>query len=264
MNHNPEDRLFAPEIALSRVLRGWWLIVVVALAGAGLGMALWRVTPPRYVSTFEILSTVDFTTSGELTQFEEDLAMEAVGALLVSPAIFDQVSAQTGIPLSTLRSAVRAERRIGTWKVSLTQPDGQSAEALAEAWRGVAVAALQQARAHALSADGLVRRVHSLESCLSQAALALPSQVLCAPLDGEALKVEIVVASQVAAEERARSSGISSALIFGEMPARVEPAKLNSSGQGVYLLGGGLSGFLLGVWLALSAALERVFRAKRG
>lgn len=262
----PSDTL--PSI-FQRALRNWWLVALGFILGGAAALGAGALRPPQYESRFEILNSIDFTISGELTQFEEDLAMEVVGVILGKPAMRERVAAaaQTeGIPVDGLwlRDHASVERRLGTWIVRVRAGNPAQAERLAEIWRGFGVEELIAARKHALIADGLRRRQQSLEECLSRAAAAEPSQGLCVPQNLTALQTQLAEAGALIAAERASAQGLSSALLFGEFPTRPQTAQKVLYGRAEQTAAGAGIGLILGIWAAQADWVEKLRRRKRG
>jgi hypothetical protein len=247
----------SPAGILQRALRGWWLVAFCVAAGALAGVAAWSIRPMQYESSFAILSSIDFTNTGELTQFEEDLAMEVVGQILGKQAMLERVTAaarQEGIAIDVvaLRDHSSVERRLGTWRVRVRASSPAEAERLAAIWLGFGVEELTQAREHALVADGLKRRQQGLEECLSRSAGVEPSQGMCSPLGLKVLQAQLAESSQLLAEERGLSQGLSSGVVFGEMPAQPSAARRALYGRAEVVLAGGLIGLVIGVWAVQS------------
>jgi hypothetical protein len=257
----------SPAGILQRALRGWWLVALCFAAGALAGIAAWSIRPMQYESTFAILNSIDFTNTGELTQFEEDLAMEVVGQILGKSAMLERVAAaarQEGIEIDavTLRDQSSVERRLGTWRVRVHATTPDEAERLAAIWLGFGVEELTQAREHALVSDGLKRRQQSLEECLSRAASAEPSQGICSPLDLKDLQAQLAEMSQLLTEERALSQGLSSGLVFGEMPAQPEAARRVLYGRAEVVAAGGVIGLVIGIWAVQTDWAAKLARRK--
>jgi hypothetical protein len=229
--------------------------------------------PTQYESGFGVQVGIDFVSSGELTQYEEDVAFEFAGQILYKPALRQRVVAAANaegmdIDAAWLRDHSTVERRLGTWRVRLRAESPAQAERLAEIWRGFGVEELNLAREHALAADGLRKRQLSLEECLARAAAAEPSQGLCVPQDLKELQARLAEAGALISQERALSQGLSSAVLFGEFPTQPEPARVAIYGRAEQAVAGGLIGLVLGVWAVQAewaGALARMWtRRKRG
>ncbi len=243
---------FEPLSLLERSLRNWWMIALGFLLGGVLGSLTWTVLPPVYESGFAIPSSIDFTITGELTQMEEDLAMEAAGAALSKPAIKEKLAATAGLPFAEVNAMLRAERRIGTWIMTVRSPDAALAELLAGEWLVHAHSEIAALRTHAVAADALSRRLSSLEDCLAHASAAEPSQALCGFADTQSFFSELKTLTGKLNEEKALSQGVSSGVVFGEIPSQPDPARIVIRQRGLLTLAGALIGLLAGIAMALS------------
>jgi hypothetical protein len=269
---SPETSLtVAPRGLFLRALQGWWLLCLCILAGSLVGLGLERAAPPLYESRFGIQVGYDYTNTGELSQYQEDVAYELAGQVLYKPAMLARVAQEAqkeSLPIDAaqLKNMSTVERRLGTWLVRVRSRDPQTAERLAGIWLNFGVEELRAARQHALVADGLMRRQEGLENCLAQAALAEPSAGLCSPQDIKDLQKQLAESSPLLAQERALSQGIPSGVVFGEMPTAPEPAYIVAFQRGQRVLGGGLIGLVIGVWAVQADWASRLairFRRRR-
>ena len=265
----PIDLTWSPNEAFERALRGWWLVALCVLLGAATGLGLHALRPAQYESSFGIPVGIDMVSTGELTQYETDVAFEFAGQVLYKPAMRERVAAAAsaeGISIDAvrLRDLSTVERRLGTRRVRVRAGNPAEAERLATIWLEFSVAELRAAREHALVADGLMKRQRSLEDCLARAASAEPSQGLCVPTNLKDLQAELTEAGLLVGQERALSQGLSSAIIFGEFPSRPEAARLVWYGRAEQAAAGGLIGLALGVWAVQADWAAKLARRRRG
>jgi len=261
---NAAPEMLQVEDILSAAVRGWWLLALFALLGGLAGLGINLLQPVVYESGFTILSTIDLGNTGEMSQFEEDLGMEAIGQVISHPLLYQRVTAaaaKQGLPVGTVDLSRQAsfERRMGTWRARLRGSDPRALEQVAAVWREMALADLLDAHEHALTVDGLLRKQQSLEACLNQLPFTEPSAGLCGPLSLRALQAQLRASARVIAEERAASRGLISAVIIDASPQPVVPAAPVLYRRGQMALAGLLIGLLLGVW-----GLRLVPRGKRG
>jgi len=266
---DPLETTWVPADAVSRASRVWWLVALCFIVGAAGGLLVHALRPSEYESSFSIPVGIDFTNTGELTQYELDVAYEFAGQILFKPAMRERVAAaarQEGIPIDALwlRDKSTVERRLEIWRVRVRAGSPAEAERLASIWLGFAEEELRTARLHALVADGLKKQQLSLEECLARAASAEPSQGVCVPQDLKELQARLGEAGALLAQERALSQGLSSGIVFGEFPSAPEPARLALYDRAEQALAGGLIGLILGVWAAQAAWAEKLARRRRG
>jgi hypothetical protein len=263
------DLSWSPGDALSRALRGWWLVALCMILGAASGLLVHGLRPTQYESSFGIPIGIDVTNTGELTQYEIDVAFEFAGQILYKPAMRERVAAaarQEGIQIDAvrLRDLSTVERKLATWRVRVRANSRAEAERLAAIWLAFGVEELKTARLHALVADGLKKQQLSLEECLARAASAEPSQGLCIPQNLKDLQAQLAEAGALLAQERGLSQGLSSGIVFGEFPLQPEAARLALYGRAELAAGGGLIGLVLGIWATQGDWAAKLARRRRG
>jgi hypothetical protein len=264
----PND-ILQPRKILETILKNWWIVTLLIVLGGLIGLGLNRLVPPLYESGFSILTSVDYTNTGEMTQFEEDLGMEAVGAVLFNPPLLEKIAQfarQEGIQIDAnqLASAMRVERRIGTWRARVDRADPQQSLRLAQIWLKMASADLKSAQSHALMADALLRKQGALEKCLAQSATNLPSAGECGPGDVKALQSQLKSSVQLVAQERSSAMGLSSGILISQPPEEVTSPQIVRQQRSYAVLAGGLLGLVLGIWLVQSDFLRNMFARRRG
>ncbi len=202
----------------------------------------------------KFLSNIDVASSGELTQYQEDITYEAVGALLFAPSLQDQVIQEAeregiDLPAGYLNQNATVERRLATWLVRVRHADAHTAEAIAAIWMRLASAEIQRAYALAVEADGLERYLESLEGCLGQAGVSQPSYGLCSQGNLAQIQSEIQKTGAQLTAARLASNGLSSSLSIDQAETYLVPARAVSNQRGQMVLAGALVGFLVGLWL---------------
>jgi uncharacterized protein involved in exopolysaccharide biosynthesis len=246
---------YAPVELLQKALARWWLVALLFLVGAlvsGLGYSL---LPHIYEARASVLTTVDFSNTGVLTQFEEDLMMDAVGWILESAEVTDRVVARAAernisVDAAGLKEKTTIERRLGTWELRVRDPSPQVAQDLANLWLEEGDAVLKEAYQHAEEAGRLLRYSHSLEVCLEQTAASETSSTLCSASSLAGIQDEMQRVSVKLAAERTASRGLIEGILLGEPQPAPLPAHPVTSSRGLFLLSGGLIGLLAGFTLS--------------
>jgi hypothetical protein len=242
------------EIFLSS-LRGWWLVALLIVVGGLAGLLVHSLRPVVYEADFTLLTGIDQTTVGVMTQYEEDVMMEAVGEVLYSPSTIQQVAnaaQQKGITVdaASLRANSSIERQLSTWRVKVRSADPRSAEQLAGIWQDVGYAVLVEAYHHAILADALARYMDSLEGCLARAVTSEPSAGLCGFRGLEAVEAEMSRTGAQLAQERLASRALSSGLLLDKAEKGLLPAHQVEFQRNQLVLVGGLLGLIAGIWAA--------------
>ena len=86
------DLEFIPFETMTRILSRWWITAAMAIAGGLLGWAFHFFSPSVYEATAILTVTMDFS-QRELTQYEQDYAFNAAGAIIDSTEVKDQIVA---------------------------------------------------------------------------------------------------------------------------------------------------------------------------
>lgn len=252
---------FAPLQMAANLLAGWRLVLACLLLGVLLGSFLHQLRPPQYEATFTIHVVADEVRSGNLTQFEEDMALNAAGNLLLSTAVMQDVAALAGgddrlVEWQDLQRMVTAERRWNEWRVRLLHEDPQLLARVAGLWVQVGQSALDEAYQHALAADRLARAAHSLETCPKDTVSVAPVQPQCAPAGFDAVQPVLAQAGQSLAAERSASRGIYAGLRLAPIDGPHQASRPARYGLDVLAAAGGLIGLLLGAALAQRRGLQ--------
>lgn len=242
---------YAPTELLQASLQKWWLVTLLVLIGGLAGWLLFLIRPPYYEARASLLVTVDFTSTGALTQFEEDSMMDAVGDVLrandvIQGAVSRANQQGIAIVLQDFKRIAFAERRLGTWEMRVQHPSPEVAMQLANLWLEEGDKALTSAYQHAVAAERLQRYAGSLESCLARSVVAEPVSTGCAPAERAQVQKEIQQVASTLAAERKASRGILAATLLGSGEASPLPDRPVETGRGGYMLIGSLLGFLGG------------------
>jgi hypothetical protein len=252
---------YAPVELLQKALARWWLVALLFLIGALVGWLAYSLLPHIYEARAGVLTTIDFSNTGVLTQFEEDLMMDAVGWVMESPEVIDRVvarAAEQNKPVDTtgFKKMTTIERRLGTWELRVRDPSPQVAQDLANIWLEEGYAVLKDAYPHAEEVGRLLSYSRSLEVCLEQSAASETSSALCSAAGLAGIQAEMQNVSVKLAAERAASRGLIAGILLGEPQPALLPDRPVTSSRGLFLLCGGLIGLVAG--FALSQARIRL------
>lgn len=264
-----QPSVLVPRDALRTALRAWWVVVLTMILGGLAGLGAHSLLPVVYESHFDIQVNADLTNTGEMSQYEEDVAYEIVAGIFYlapMPTRIAEALSQAGTATDPVQvyDAMTYERRVGTWRFRMRASTPQRAEELARTWLKLGGADLEAARSHALVADALLRKQLSLEACLAQSAASLPSQGECGPGDAKTLQTQLAESSKLLSDERTASRGLSSGILISPLPGAVSPAQAVLNQRGLTVGAGALAGLVLGLWLAQSGLAERLLRGRRG
>jgi hypothetical protein len=243
---------FKPTDAFQDGLRWWWLIVVLMVGGAAGGWASWSFMTPIFESYASISVMIDFTRTGQLTDIEEDLAMVAVGDIIKSTQVQQDVIRQgveKGLVISEekLKENTFLERQNELWLLRVRDENPQNSAILANLWVDASYSALKEAYSHALNGDTLLKYMDSLANCLEQMAATEPVQVECGTANLEQLLIEMKKTNSEAQKEKLASLGIMPASLFSISERALPATTPVRFGRGQIMFGGALIGFLFAI-----------------
>jgi uncharacterized protein involved in exopolysaccharide biosynthesis len=256
-----------PLEALQNAFRFWWFLFCLAVAGGLAGMVIHGLRPPVYEAVARFSASIDFVSTGPLTQLEEDIAIDSISDLAFSSAVMERVAEKAraqGIATSAaeLKKSALFERRVNVWDLRLRSTDPQRAEQLANIWVDEGQAALLDSYQHALEAERLNRVLRGLESCLERAAASEPSSAQCSRYRFADIQADLQEAGQAYARERIASGGLSAGLRIGPVDHAVLPTQPVILGRSQLVLAGCLLGFLSG-FVMLQFGIPRRWMGKR-
>jgi uncharacterized protein involved in exopolysaccharide biosynthesis len=262
------DQEFTPLETMTSILSRWWVPVVMAILGGILGWAFHFFHPAVYEATSNLTVTMDFS-QRELSQYEQDYAFNAAGAIINSTAVKDQIvrKAQSdGISLTPAQLAQQmlSEGRQSVWELHIRDRDPQVAAKLANTWAQLANDALNAALEHAIQAEEFQVQIDMLNICLPLA-LATPEpggnlQPAPGNCGGYSL-AELQTAMQSWADklvqEKSLSMGILPIMEFALTGYAFVPEKPVLYNQASLTLAGALIGFVISLWVAGGRRVQR-------
>ena len=252
LDHHVLPESFAPLTALQNALRFWWFIVLLAIAGGLAGWLLHLTRPPVYEAAVEFSAGIDYVSTGPLTQFEEDTALNAVGDVLSSltQSVVQKANAE-GITLqpTDLGNIFTFERRVNVWVVRIRSTDPHTADRLAAIYADLGRSALLESYQHTLAADRLDRYMQALEQCLSQSVASETTNVLCSRYRFAEIQADLVAAGKAYSQERLASHALFSGLLIGPSGVAYQAGRPVLYAQNQLVLAGGLIGLIAGIWL---------------
>jgi hypothetical protein len=218
------------------------------------GWAIHQLRPPVYEAVGQFSASIDFVGTGPLTQYEEDVALNAIGSLIGSRLVVDRVVEQAknmGIKTDAteLVRMAAVERKFTTWELRIRSTDPQRTAQIANLWVEQAQALLLESYQHALLAEQISRYSNSLESCLEQSAVSEPSSALCSRSRFVEIQFDLQQAGEALYRERTASRGLFAGLTIGPANPAVIPEKPVIFGRNQLVLAGSMIGLLGGIAL---------------
>lgn len=181
---------------LQKLIHWWWVVAIFIIAGGLAGLLFSQVRQPLYESTAVITTAIDFAYAGRLTDYEEDHLITAVGDVIKSSDVMDEVirkltSEGITIQKDGLSDALALSRQGYRWELSSRFTDAVKAQKINQAWLGSAMIALEEMQLN--STRGLQEYLlqQSMETCFSQAVVLDPVSGYCSALELDELTKSI-------------------------------------------------------------------------
>jgi hypothetical protein len=254
---------FIPLVVLENAFRYWWLVALFIFAGGLGGLLVNTLNAPLYEATAQFSVAIDFVSTGPLSQYEEDLAINAAGNIFVSTEVLQRVVDQAvneGIntSLADLHDQIFIERNFSVWNIRVRDRNPETAEKLTAIWMNQGETILLQSYQHAIKADQLERYILSQEFCLKKLVASEPPSDLCNSTQFTEIQKNLLDAGAAIYQERQASRGIFAGLTPGPFNAPVlspEPVSV-ARNQSVFL------GSLLGLIISIVFIESGVFPLK--
>jgi hypothetical protein len=255
------DSEFVPLNSIRRIFLHWWMIAVLAILGGIIGWAIHFLQPSVYEATATITVTMDFTQI-ELTQYEQDYAFSAVGAIIDSSAVKDQIV--TGaqaigifITQSRLSGLMFSEGKQSVWELHVRNQDPKMAADLSNIWAQVATEDLNTALDHAMQAEQLQGQIDLLSACLPVApgvtapdALPRPTPKDCQRYSLTEIHTALQNWTDELAQEKKQTLGILTIFEFAQTGYASIPETPVLYDQASLTLAGAMIGFVISFWVA--------------
>jgi len=241
-----------------QALRWWWVILLLAILGAGSGLFISRLNPVQYESTAVVSVGINFVLTGELTDEQQDQTMQAVNDFLTSEEVMTPVFGDTLPETWVFHQPFDAERQGYHFLLNVRGPDQDETSRLASAWAEQAAAALQQSVHHAEIADALQYQANSLVQCLEFMAAVPPVFVPCENQSVGEVRAQLDELYTAIDEERIASHGLLSTAQISYDPQASSTTRIVRYGQNYLVLAGALIGLLASLILVTSGWLEKL------
>jgi len=154
--------VFDPLGALNRLIKYWWVIVLLAIAGGFLALAISYLLPPMYQAEAVIHASVDFSeinfedlaSEGNSlvvwTQYVEDMALQVVQRALLStqPEAFNYAQQlDPDLDRPTFLRDVKIQRYHSLWSLRYRHEDSKIAQMIVNYWANIGLDFLKETQA---------------------------------------------------------------------------------------------------------------------
>jgi len=248
---------------LQRLMRGWWMIVILMIMGAVGGMIAEKLLPPVYVAQAEYFVSLNETLFAVEHKLEivgyadRKEPLSAVSSIFYSEDVMSAVVAYAEqhdieLPDAPFWRTFRLDRYYTNWILSVRHTDPQIAAGLVNTWLETADRFVQDALQHANLYNQLNLEVVGIQSCFADD--NLQDGNLCAGTAFTSIAEMLVhldnLNERLAAEENA-SQGVSYATRLEVVTPAEIPVEPSRNSTGILILGGCLLGWLAGLVLVI-------------
>ena len=247
---------------VNRAVNYWWLIVLLMIIGGVTGALVSLLEKPVYESEAVITTVIDFAYSGRMTDYEEDYLLTAVGDIIQSDGVMDQVIDTATKELLTadekaLQTGLTASRQGFRWALSSRFSDPQVAQAVNRLWLNAAMQQLQAFRSDSLAALIEINAQVGIESCFEQAVVLEPVTPFCSAEEMDALRQELENLANGSLKADLLTRLIASRVSFEVTSEPNLPSQPVHLGRNISTLAGAMIGLLLAL-IVLVAGFPRV------
>jgi len=237
-----------------QLLKFWWVIVILAVAGGVFGYEVSTVRTPVYESKGVITVGIDFVKSGQLTDVEEDQALNNATDIAGSSTVMKLVVEATqgkgiDLTLDELAKIGSVDRNGFQITLRVESPNSQKAYDIATIWVSKAEEVLNEALQQALKAESLNRIMTSEETCIQQATLINPSNPSCETFSQISLAKALAATENEYFDSKTKSLGLLSSLSFTISQEPQLPIIPRIYNRNILTLCGAIVGFIAGIVL---------------
>jgi uncharacterized protein involved in exopolysaccharide biosynthesis len=244
---------FTPITIIQKIISKWWILFIAMLAGGLLGYFISTRLAPRYEAAATISTSIDYTISYELEDYQEDRAINEAGWLMISDPVLENVHKQIsekGVSISYVEilESFSVERVDDLWTLRVTSQNPSSAVLFANIWVDEAYDQLDQASEHAQNASSLTAYIYSLESCLEEIPEDSNQYAICTIDNVDTLSSEILTKTELLNQELELSKALLPTARYSLVSYAQTPTESLVHTRGILVL----SGFFLGLICALA------------
>ncbi len=254
--HKSREDDFSLSGMFGRAVRNWWLVAACMIIGGLVGLLAASLYKPVYESNSVITTIIDYAYSGSLTDYEEDHLLTAIGDIIRSDDVMDDVIAE-GVNLGLaanadqMRSSLFASRQGFRWELSSRFPDPQLAESANRLWLEAAVAELDEFRLNSIIALAEFNTQVGIENCFQQAVVIEPVSAYCDAAEFQALRDQIRTLESDGVKKSLLSRLLASRISFQVTQEPDLPEKPVHLGWNISVFAGVLLGLLVAIALLI-------------
>jgi uncharacterized protein involved in exopolysaccharide biosynthesis len=175
---------FIPSELIVKAAKKWWVFAVLMIVGGLAGILITRLNKPVYQSQAVITTAINYAYTGRLEDYELDHLILAVGDIIDSTSVRQQVIDQAikitpDISPDSLDKNLTAIRKGTDWILSVSSTDADLSKKIAELWAAEAMKSLDEMNQKAVEDFHLQTAMLSLENCFSELVTIDPTSPGC-------------------------------------------------------------------------------------
>ena len=243
-----------PRDLLSVTLKYWWVLVLGMLLGSLGGWVAHRLQPPIYEGRVEFSLQIDYTRTGELSEYQQDQILQNVLSIIYSTQHINQVissAAQQGINISysDINNNSAIERHFSTFILRVRHSDPSMVNTILNIWSQAAMTSLDQAYQHAITADLLLTQIQAISECLTQSLSVGPTNPNCGIESQPQVQLLLDELAEKYTHEKLASLNLFPGLSFSLVKSSELPTDPSQMGRSTLMLAGLAIGLLIGILL---------------
>lgn len=263
--HGQSD--FSLSDTFQRAVRYWWLAAALMIVGGLIGLLVSAVSKPVYESTSVITTVIDFAYSGRLTDKEEDHLISAVGDVIRSSEVVEDVATagmNAGLATSSkaLLSSLTASRQGYRWELSSRSSDPENAMQINQLWLQGALEGLERFRMDSILALSEFNTQVEVENCFQQLVVVEPVSAYCDLADLQALLGQIQSLESGETKTSLLTRLLASRISFQVTRQPSLPGEPVHLGRNTSAASGVVLGFLASILLLVLGLPRRLFQGK--
>jgi hypothetical protein len=247
---------YKPREYLDRFVDRWWIITICMILGGGFGWIIHFTQPSLFESRSVISTSINYSETGLMTDFEEDHVLSVIGEVIVSDSVItqlkDSLNPETLAEVEeNFRSHLFAEREGYRWVMRVRALNALTANEISSKWAEIATDTLEEALSHSRKALLLSRQITQLESCFTNSVTNRPAAPPCVLSSINAINLEMKNLGAEYKAEQVLSSGLIPAVVFTLTQSGSDKGAPVSFRTAELVLAGAVLGFIGGVILIL-------------
>jgi len=183
----------------SQVMKRWWLLIGLMILGGVAGLLLSLVRQPLYQSEATVTTVLDYAVLGRLDDWEQDQLYLAIGDVIESTKVKEQVIAAANandiaLTVKDIDENFAADRQDTRWMMRVRAESPELAQQLNEYWTAAAMDALVEMSINNQQAFVYQRYLASLTDCFEQSVVIDPVSQECSISDVNAIREAMTTA----------------------------------------------------------------------